>query len=309
MIHVENLTKKYGNFLAVDDISFKILTKEVVALLGLNGAGKTTTLRMLTGYVTPTKGDIHINHYSLIDQPMKLKQQIGYMPENPALYLDHTVKEFLTYIYRLRMYTKHNEDEAVKLSMQKVNVQHRANDTIGSLSAGFKKRVALAQALVHNPSVLIFDEPISDLDPRQIVEMRNLILKLKANHTLLVSSHILSEISQIADRYLFINNGKLIAEETPESLEKYLEGGFSYEIETQKTASGNLKSKIKTLDGVNSVEIEEKSDSLFISVGAKSDLRSELSKLIVNSNIDLLQIKQVEMDLEKLFISLTSKKA
>ena len=307
MIHVENLTKKYGNFLAVDDISFKIQTKEVVGLLGLNGAGKTTTLRMLTGYVTPTKGDIHINNYSLIDQPMELKQQIGYMPESPALYLDHTVKEFLTYIYRLRMYTKHNEDEAVELSMQKVNVLHRANDTIGSLSAGFKKRVALAQALVHNPSVLIFDEPISDLDPRQIIEMRNLILKLKADHTLLVSSHILSEISQIADRYLFINNGKLIAEETPESLEKYLEGGFSYEIETQKTDSSSLKSKIETLDGVNGVEIEEKSDSLFISVGAKSDLRSELSKLIVNSNIDLLQIKQIEMDLEKLFIGLTSK--
>ena len=307
MIHVENLTKKYGNFLAVDDISFTIKTKEVVGLLGLNGAGKTTTLRMLTGYVTPTRGDIHINNYSLIDQPMQLKQQIGYMPESPALYLDHTVKEFLTYIYRLRMYTKDNEDEAVKLSMQKVNVLHRANDTIGSLSAGFKKRVALAQALVHNPSVLIFDEPISDLDPRQIIEMRNLILKLKADHTLLVSSHILSEVSQIADRYLFINNGKLIAEETPESLEKYLEGGFSYEIEIQKTDSSNLKSKIETLDGVNGVEIEEKSDSLFIRVGAKSDLRSELSKLIVNSNIDLLQIKQLEMDLEKLFIGLTSK--
>ena len=309
MIHVENLTKKYGNFLAVDDISFKIQTKEVVGLLGLNGAGKTTTLRMLTGYVTPTKGDIHINNYSLIEQPMKLKQQIGYMPENPALYLDHTVKEFLTYIYRLRMYTKHNEDEAVKLSMRKVNVLHRANDTIGSLSAGFKKRVALAQALVHNPPVLIFDEPISDLDPRQIIEMRNLILKLKADHTLLVSSHILSEISQIADRYLFINNGKLIAEETPKSLEKYLEGGFSYEIEIQKTDSTNLKSKIETLDGINGVEIEEKSDSLFMRVRAKSDIRSELSKLIVNSNIDLLQIKQLEMDLEKLFISLTSKKA
>ncbi len=218
MIQIENLTKQYGSLLAVDDLSFTIERNEVVALLGLNGAGKTTTLRVLTGFLSPTRGDIRINSFDLFHQPMELKKQFGYLPETPALYPDMRVKDFLKYMYRIRLYTKEGEEEAIESALQKTNISDRSCDYIENLSAGYRKRVGMAQALVHNPPVLILDEPISELDPLQIIEMRNLIISLKKEHTILISSHILGEVSKTADKFLFINKGKLIREETSISL-------------------------------------------------------------------------------------------
>ncbi len=218
MIQIKNLTKRYSNLLAVDNLTFQVNKNEVVALLGLNAAGKTTTLRMLTGFLNPTKGSIKINKFELLHQPMELKKQFGYLPETPALYPDMRVRDFLQYMYRIRLYSKNNENQAIKNALQKTNIMDRASDYIGNLSAGYRKRVGMAQALVHDPPVLILDEPISELDPLQIIDMRNLILTLKQDHTILISSHILSEVSKTADRFLFIKKGKFICEETNTSL-------------------------------------------------------------------------------------------
>ena len=312
MISVENLSKKYGDFLAVDDISFSIKQNEVVALLGLNGAGKTTTLRMLTGFLAPTRGNIVVNDFNLLESPMQLKRQIGYMPENPALYLDMTVESFLKYMYRLRMYTDENEAQAVDRVLQKTNLDHRRTDLIGSLSAGYRKRVGLAQALVHGPPVLIFDEPISDLDPLQIIEIRNLLLELKKEHTILVSSHILSEVSRTADRYLFIHDGKLVAEETPDSLRKYLETAFSYSVQIKLagTEATRLTAAVQEITGVSSVEITDTvNDVCSLIVNAGSDIRGAISRTIVENNFELLQIQEQEMNLEQLFMNLTRARA
>ena len=282
-----------------------------MALLGLNGAGKTTTMRMLTGFLTPTSGDIQINEFSLLKHPMQLKKQIGYMPENPALYLDTTVEDFLTYMYRLRLYTKQNEKEAVKASMQKTNIYHRRADLVGNLSAGYKKRAALAQALVHNPRVLIFDEPISDLDPLQIIEIRNLIVELKKEHTILVSSHILSEVSQTADRYLFLHDGFLVAQETPHSIRSYLESAYQYQVQVQinEAQVSDLVASLKSIDKVKYVMYEMKSDNMVqLLVDAEEDIRGAISRKVVEKNLALLQIQQLEMDLERLFMKLTSRK-
>ena len=218
MIQVKNLTKRYGNLLAVDNLSFTIKKNEVVALLGLNGAGKTTTLRVLTGFLSPTKGSVCINSFDLFHQSMELKKQFGYLPETPALYPDMRVKDFLRYMYRIRLYTKNGEEKAIKNVLEKTNISDRAFEYIGNLSAGYRKRVGLAQALVHNPPVLILDEPISELDPLQIIDMRKLIISLKKEHTILISSHILSEVSKTADKFIFISEGRLIREETNMSL-------------------------------------------------------------------------------------------
>ena len=218
MIQISGLTKFYGTFLAIDQLSFSVQAREVVALLGLNGAGKTTTLRILTGFLSPTRGTVTMNSFDLLKQPMDIKRQIGYLPEIPALYPDMRVVDFLRYMYRVRLYTKKDEEASIQSALQKTNIEDRAHSYIGNLSAGYRKRVGIAQAMVHKPPVLIFDEPISELDPLQIVEIRNLILTLKKDHTILISSHILSEVSQTADRFLFIKEGRLVGEETKSTL-------------------------------------------------------------------------------------------
>ncbi len=220
MIEVSHLYKQYGDFLAVKDISFSLPQNQVLALIGLNGAGKTTILRMLTGFLSITKGSIKINSYDTLEEPRKLKEQIGYLPETPSLYINMKVNEFLSYMYRLRKSSKNNEKTSINNALEKTGLTDKKNHYIYSLSAGYKKRVGIAQAIVHNPEVLILDEPMSELDPLQIVEMRKLILLLKKNHTVLLSSHILSEISLVADKILFIKLGKVLEICTIEELNK-----------------------------------------------------------------------------------------
>ncbi len=220
MVEANNITKKYRDFLAVDGVSFSIQPNEVTALLGLNGAGKTTTLRMLTGVLSATSGQIYINSINLFEQPMQFKQQIGYLPERCSFYPNMTVVKLLSFFYRLRKGTIEGEEEAIKNSIEKTQLVDKKNHLIGQLSAGYHKRLGLAQAIVHQPPVLILDEPISDLDPIQIIEVRNLILSLKKEHTILLSSHILSEVSHTADQCLFIREGKIIAQKTCQEIKE-----------------------------------------------------------------------------------------
>jgi ABC-2 type transport system ATP-binding protein len=212
LLRIEKLSKHYNSRRAVDEISFSLRSGEITALLGINGAGKTTTLRMLTGYITPTSGSVFFGDDNIIREREKLLSHIGYLPENPALYNDLTIEDFLTYMYRLRMATYENETAAVDRALARCQLTERRHDYIASLSAGFRKRVGLAQAIVHEPRTLLLDEPIADLDPRQIREIKSLLREFRADHAILVSSHILKEVHEFADRILLMHNGKILAE-------------------------------------------------------------------------------------------------
>jgi ABC-2 type transport system ATP-binding protein len=212
LLRIENLSKHYSERRAVDGISMSIREGEITALLGINGAGKTTTLRMLTGYITPTSGAVYYEGENIILEREKLLTHIGYLPESPALYNDMTVEDFVTYMYRLRTATRENETAAVDRALGRCALTDRRHDYIASLSAGFRKRVGLAQAIVHEPRVLLLDEPIADLDPRQIREIKALLAEFRKDHAVLVSSHILKEVHEFADRIFLMHNGKILVE-------------------------------------------------------------------------------------------------
>lgn len=212
LLVVEKLSKHYNARRAVDGISFTLRRGEIAALLGMNGAGKTTTLRMLTGYITPTAGQVLLNGENIIAEREKLLSHIGYLPENPALYHDMTIEEFLVHMYRLRVADPAGEEMAVQRALEQCALLERRYDYIASLSAGFRKRTGLAQAIIHNPEVLLLDEPIADLDPRQIREIKNLLGALRAEHAILISSHILKEVHEIADRIFLMHEGRILAE-------------------------------------------------------------------------------------------------
>ncbi|MCB1147085.1 MAG: ABC transporter ATP-binding protein [Leptospiraceae bacterium] len=217
-ISVVNLEKWYGNFCALSSLSFSVGPGEIAALLGLNGAGKTTTIRVLTGFLVPTSGEVRINGAGYFEDSIEYRKKFGYLPERPALYDDMKVESYLKFMLQLRTENSGQEETLLENALLKTDLVSRRKSIIGTLSAGFKKRVGVAQAIIHDPDVLILDEPVSDLDPVQIVEIRNLLLELKERHTILVSSHILSEVSKTADRFLFIHQGKLAREETRSSI-------------------------------------------------------------------------------------------
>ena len=220
LIEVKKVTKKYGNFTAVDNITFNVKDGEVVGLLGQNGAGKSTTMNMITGFIEPTEGTIIINGYDIMKKSLKAKKQIGYMPENVPLYPELTVKEFVSYMAELKLVVRKERKQEVENVIKETGLEEVKNKLIRNLSRGYKQRVSMAGALVGNPEVLILDEPTVGLDPKQIIEIRNLIKNLGKKHTVILSSHILSEISQICERVIILNKGKIVAIDTPENLEE-----------------------------------------------------------------------------------------
>lgn len=307
MIEVQGLTRKFGNVTAVDHFNFQVNENEVVALLGLNGAGKTTTLRMLTGYLSPTEGSIFIEGFSSENEPLEVKRRIGYLPERPALYNEMTVSDFLRYMYRIRLYTRDNEDAAVASAMQKTGIEDKAHSLIGTLSAGYKKRVGLSQALVHSPRILILDEPITDLDPLQIVEIRELILGLKKEHTILLSSHILSEVQHVADRYLFLREGRLVAEETRESLHARVSRAHHYimRVRAAEGLSSNFQTTLRDLSPEMRIEKENDSE-VTVFLQSERDIRSDITRAVFENGYDLLSLEEQSHDLEELFLELAS---
>ena len=307
MLEARHLTKTYGTRKAVDNLSFTIQKNEAVALLGLNGAGKTTTLRILTGFLFPTSGEVFIGGFSLLDDPVRAKQLIGYLPENPLLYPEMKVHEFLRYMYRLHTGTRNEEETAIEIAMSRTQITARAHDTIGSLSAGFRKRLALAQAIVHNPQVVVMDEPIADLDPKQIMEIRALIQELKQSHALLISSHILSEVAQTADRFLFLHDGKLVAEETPAGLTR-LAGGDRLTLRAHATAQ-ELRDILHTTPHLIKIQDQPLGDGttrmhLVFETGHIEI--QEVSRRLLEKNIDLVELGRFVPDLESVFLKLTA---
>lgn len=313
MIEVDGISYYYSDFLAVDNISFQVDEHESVALLGLNGAGKTTTLRLLAGFLSPARGHIKIDATDVVESSLHARTLVGYLPETPALYNEMSVEDFLKYLYRLRMHTRKNEDRAVKDAMQKTGIEHKASQYIQTLSAGYKKRVGLAQALVHNPPALILDEPVSDLDPRQIVEIRNLIKELKQEHTILISSHILSEVAQTADRYLFIHEGRLVAQESAQSLASKMPANvYELKINGPQEQINNLLQQIQSMNNVAAcriIEEQRSSAACTIHIDAKTDIRKEISKAVIDTGLDLLEIHTRANSLESIFLELVGHEA
>lgn len=307
MIEVKNVTKKYGNFIAVDDISFEVKDHEIVGFLGPNGAGKSTTMNMITGFIEPTKGAIIINGYDISKSPLKAKKQIGYMPESTPLYMDLTVKEFVTYMAELKRVNRREKKQQVEEIIEKTGLKNVENKLIKNVSRGYKQRVSLAGALVGKPDVLILDEPTVGLDPKQIADIRELIKNLGKEHTVILSSHILSEVSQICEKVIIINKGKIVAVDSPEHLEEKTKNDNSIII-TVEDKESNMKNISKNIEGIISVKLikenDDKTKEYLISGKKDIDIRKKLFEELPKNNITIFELKKNENTLEDAFLTL-----
>ena len=311
MIEVKNVTKKYGNFVAVDDISFKVKDHEIVGFLGPNGAGKSTTMNMITGYIEPSKGKIIVNGYDISKTPKKAKRQIGYMPENVPLYNDLTVREFVTYMAELKNVKRKDRKEEVNKVIEETGLKDVQKKLIKKISRGYKQRVSMAGALIGNPDILILDEPTVGLDPKQITEIRNLIKKLGKSHTVILSSHILSEVSQICKRVIIINKGKILAVDTPENLEKQTqaENSIMITVEDKDNKLVNIKKKIKEIKEVKLVKDNEDGTKQYLISSKKNvDIRKKLFNVLPKEKITIFELKQIETTLEDAFLKVINSK-
>lgn len=309
MITVKNVTKKYGKFKAVDNISFEINDGEIIGLLGPNGAGKSTTMNILTGFIEPTEGEVIINGYNISKKPKKAKKCIGYMPEGVPLYKDMTVKEFITYMAELKGVKKDKIRESVEQAMQQDTwLQNVKKVLIKNLSKGYKQRVSMAGALVGNPEIIILDEPTVGLDPKQIIEIRNLIKKLGKNHTLIISSHILSEISQICERVIIINKGQIVAVDSPEHLEDTVNVENAINIIVEDNDNKIDKLKIKGAKKIELIKKNEDNTKEYRIIPEKDyDIRKTIFSELAKENITIFELKKPEITLEEAFMDLIKK--
>jgi ABC-2 type transport system ATP-binding protein len=302
MIKVKNLTKYYGKRLAVDNISFDIEKGQIVGLLGPNAAGKTTTMRILTGFLSPTRGDVSIAGYNMLTDSLKARSHIGYLPELVPLYTDMTVRAYLDFLARLRGIAKDKLRKRINNVIEKCQLEEYANVFIGKLSKGFKQRVGVAQAIVHDPDVLILDEPTVGIDPIQVASTRQLIKELGKEHTVILSTHILSEVSAICKRVIIINEGKIIAEDRIENLSSLLAGTKRIRLEI----SGPFKEVIACIQKVKGVSnVSFDGSYYFIEYPAGLDLRGEITETISRSGFTLLSLESVSLSLEDIFLKLT----
>ncbi len=307
MIEVENLVKKYGNHTAVDHLSFRVEKGQVYGFLGPNGAGKSTTMNIMTGYLAATEGKVKINGYDILTQPEEAKKCIGYLPEIPPLYPEMTVYEYLKFASELKGITKEDRkkqmDEIMGMTMI-TDVSHRL---IKNLSKGYKQRVGLAQAILGYPEVIILDEPTVGLDPKQIIEIRDLIRKLGENHTIILSSHILSEVSAICDHIMIISEGRLVASDSPQELQK-LKTGASHLNITVLSNEKEVQKAIKNIEDINEITYKEDADMTHISIQTAPDLdiRREVGTALVENKIPVIEMHRQTETLEDIFLELTA---
>lgn len=309
MICVNNITKKYGNFVAINNISFTVNDGEIIGLLGPNGAGKSTTMNMLTGYLEQTDGTITINGFDTIKQAKKAKKCIGYMPENVPLYPDMTVKEFISYMGELKNVPKKSRREDIEKVLKQTGLIDIQNKLIRNISRGYKQRVSMAGSLIGNPSVLILDEPTVGLDPKQIIEIRALIKSLARDHTLILSSHILSEISQLCERVIIINNGKIIAEDTPKNLEDKFNDTSSVLV-TVEDLENKMNNASLLFDFISTCTLVKENDDgtkqYLITAKDNSDIRKLIFNAFAKENITIFELRKEETTLEDAFIKLVN---
>ena len=307
MIEVKNVTKKYGKVVAVEDISFSINDGEIIGLLGPNGAGKSTTMNILTGYIEQTSGEVTIEGYNTLKKPKKAKQQIGYMPEGVPLYTDLTVKEFVTYMAELKHVDRKTRKDKVQKVIEQTGLKEVENKLTRNLSRGYKQRVSMAGALVGEPKILILDEPTVGLDPKQITEIRNLIKELGKTHMIILSSHILSEVSQICNKVIIINKGKIVAIDTPENLENRVNKNNCLYVTVEDTENkiANIKDKIKEIKNIELVqENEDGTKEYLIEADKNVDLRKKVFSEFAKENITIFEMKKADTTLEDAFMKL-----
>lgn len=309
MIEVVGLTKRYGPTLAVSDVSFEVQKGEVLGFLGPNGAGKTTTMRVITGYLSPSAGKVRVAGYDIVDEPLEAKRRTGYLPETPPVYPDMTVGEYLTFVARIKGVPRKDIKSRISEVSEKCAITDVQRRQIGRLSKGYRQRVGLAQALIHNPDVLILDEPTAGLDPKQIIETRELIKGLAGQHTVVLSTHILPEVSKTCQRVLVISQGKIVASGTPDELTHRLQG-YETVLITAEGPAAEMMEKLQRVSGVNLVEPREAADSrVTFEVQAEKgqDVRAELARAVVESQWKLLELKTSGLSLEEIFLKLTTR--
>lgn len=302
MIEVENLTKYYGNLAAIKDVTFKVEEGEILGLLGPNAAGKTTTMRILTAFMPPSSGTARVAGFDVFDDSLEVRRRIGYMPETVPLYSEMTVSSYLDFVASVREVS--NRRERVEEILETCGLASFGHTLIGKLSKGYRQRVGLAQALVHDPQVLILDEPTIGLDPKQIREVRQLIKSLSGDHTMVVSTHILPEVSEICSRVVIINEGRVVADGPPEMLEARLQQAQRVFVELRRP-SPDVSERLRRLEGVTDVEIKgEGQYEVACTVGL--DRREEIARAAVQEDWGLLELRPVGMSLEEIFLRLTT---
>ncbi len=307
MIEVKNLTKNYGTFKALNDISFTVETGEIIGLLGPNGAGKTTTMRILTGYMPPSSGSATIGGLDLMNDSLQIRQMIGYMPENPPLYADMSIKAYLKFAGQLRGMKGRTLKEAIDRVAERVSIQDMLERLIKNISKGYKQRVGLAQALLHEPELLILDEPTSGLDPVQIIEIRELIKSLAGKHTVVLSSHILPEVSATCGRVVIIHHGQVVAIDTQEKLSHGIQGDRRIKLEVKGVDDAQVETALKTLrdlEKISSVPSDDDDVSIW-EIQSSADVREDVFKMVVDKGWTLRELASMDLSLEEVFLKLT----
>ena len=308
MIEVQHVTKRYGPVAAVNDVSFRVEAGQILGFLGPNGAGKTTTMRVLTGYLPPTEGTATIAGFDVLEEPIEAKRRTGYLPESPPLYPDMTVREYLTFVARINGLASTERDNRIGQVMERTSIGDVADRHCGKLSKGYRQRVGLAQAILHNPDVLILDEPTAGLDPKQIIETRELIKELAGDHTIILSTHILPEVAQTCERVVIINKGRVVAEDTPDNLTGRLHGAVTIQMQIDTTGA-DPTGVLQAVPGVASVSLGDPgSDGRTVEVQSAQDvdIRRSLANAVVSNGWGLLEMRRVRLSLEEIFLQLTT---
>lgn len=307
MIQIHDLTKTYGNITAIKGLNFSVKKGEVVGFLGPNGAGKSTTMKIITGYMAPTSGDVKVAGFDVFENPIEVKKRIGFLPETPPLYLDMYVRDYLTYVAKLKGVEKANLKSYVDAAIEKANLSEVAHRLIQNLSKGFKQRVGIAQALVSNPEILILDEPTVGLDPKQVAEIRDLVKSLRGHHTIVLSTHILPEVQATCERIIIINKGKIVAEDTLTGLNKKMSAHNRLLVKV-KNLTDALIAKLEKITGVLAIENSEELGGLIIQMEQEDGIQEKVATEVATSGAGLIEMKSLDMSLEDIFLKVTSER-
>ncbi|MEA5509649.1 ABC transporter ATP-binding protein [Crocosphaera sp. UHCC 0190] len=315
MIEVEHLSKIYGSTAAIQDVDFSVESGEILGFLGPNGAGKTTTMRILSGYLPATTGTAKIAGYDVHEQSMEVRRRIGYLPETPPLYPDMTVEGFLLFVARIKGVVAGDRVSRVNWAMERCQLGDKRKVLIRKLSKGYKQRVGIAQAIVHDPPAIILDEPTVGLDPKQIIEVRNLIKSLAGEHTIILSTHILPEVSMTCDRVTIINRGKVIATDTPDNLMSHLTARGGYELDIEGDIS-NLEPSLKEMSGIAKVEInselkdnDEQRHFIHLTTDSEREIGKDIAALIISQGLGLYEMRRTRASLEDVFLELITEES
>lgn len=308
MIEIQNVTKKYGNYTALNNLNFKIEKGEIVGFLGPNGAGKSTTMNIITGYISATQGTVKVDGLDILENPKEVKKKIGYLPEIPPVYMDMTVEEYLDFVAKIKGVSSKEREEHISKVVKLTKVEKVRKRLIKNLSKGYRQRVGLAQAIMGDPEILILDEPTVGLDPKQIIDMRNLIKEIGKSHTVLLSSHILSEVSAVCSRIVIINKGHIVASGTPEELSKMLSYSdkLLIRVKADEKAAGKVISELDNVKSYSSEGSHEKGTFDFVIESEKDkDIRENVFSAFCNANYPILMMKNENLNLEDIFLKVT----